>query len=78
MKELTLVTKDCALPVEDVIVLMKFFYEEFDQKEMKMKSKYNVQVMLSNQQAPINIGCDTEKEMEELFNYILEERNKRK
>lgn len=73
-KELMLVTDECALPVEDVIVIMKYDEEFFNQRTGILEKVYNVQVMLDKQPTAINITCHTKEEQENLFNILMERR----
>ena len=75
-KILSLVTNDCALAYEDIIVVMKNSTNYFDQATQSMKKDYLVQIMLDKQVTPITIQCETEKEMNELFNKLIKERNR--
>lgn len=75
-KIISLVTEECALVYEDIVAVTKNSTDYFDQTTQTMKKEYTVQVLLDKQTIPIGIRFETEKEMNEIFYKLIEERNR--
>lgn len=75
MKKLLIkITDNCALVYEDIVAVTKHY--KVYQNEYMSTREYIVQIILDKQPIPINISCDTEEEMNELYEKIIKERNR--